>query len=92
MGRSSESSDGGLRQSLELLRKGKVNIEGEVDVLVHEVSLLEPFSGLQRERVECTIRSVELELTTAVVRCFPLACHRRSNRPTPSQRSRSCTG
>ncbi|KAL7413068.1 hypothetical protein BDY24DRAFT_370495 [Mrakia frigida] len=37
VGRSSESSDGGLRQSLELLRKGKANIDGGVDVLVHEV-------------------------------------------------------
>jgi hypothetical protein len=38
VGRSSESSDGGLRQSLEMLRKGKQNIDGAVDVLVHEVS------------------------------------------------------
>lgn len=38
VGRSSESSDGGLRQSLELLRKGKANIDGGVDVLVYEVS------------------------------------------------------
>jgi len=88
VGRSSESSDGGLRQSLELLRKGKANIEGGIDVLVHEVSSDLIFASAREARKE---NEAELFIDARPTSSSLLPPPCRSNPPTRSQRLLSST-